>query len=654
MKPWPGFESDDPLEELVNVSRLVGSDPSLVLHSGGNSSIKTTLSDIYGQERPALYIKGSGTALATMDRQGFAAVDLEMVRRLLSLAELSDADMVNQLNRAKLDAAAPNPSLETILHAFLEHRVVLHTHADAFLAISNTPNSRAVFDELYGDSVVHAPYSRPGLPLALACARSWKRQSKPETTALLLERHGVFTFGSTAKEAYERMATVVETAEQYLASNATSLSEPKTRVVKRSVEPAKLAKLRAEASDAAGQPLIMTSERSALVAEFMASDNLAAIVGRGPVTPDHVIRTKPWPLIGTDVAGYRSRYESYFESHSVAQPEQSLTMLDPAPRIILDDEFGLLGLGDNYGAARIAKDVYLHSMETMALAESLGGFSPVSAEELFEIEYWSLEQAKVKALVTLPELAGQVAVVTGAASGIGKACASALLEAGAAVCGLDLNPGVTSTFDHPSWLGLAVDVSDPEQMEAGIGSVVDLFGGIDIAVVGAGIFGASTPISDLAMDEWRKVMSINVDSVLGLFGLLHPIMAQSPVHGRVVVIGSKNVPAPGKGAAAYSTSKAALVQLCRIAALEWADDGIRVNMVHPDAVFDTGLWTPELLAERADKYGLTVAEYKRRNLLSTEVSSAAVAALMLDMCGPGFAATTGAQVPIDGGSDRVI
>ena len=247
-----------------------------------------------------------------------------------------------------------------------------------------------------------------------------------------------------------------------------------------------------------------------------------------------------------------------------------------------------------------------------------------------------------------------MAFVTGAASGIGKACASELLARGAAVVGIDRDPEIASTFTGPAWLGLTVDITDEQAQAEAVSAAIDRFGGIDILVAAAGVFGESAPIAELDTATWRSVQAVNLDAVVALMSQVHPIMAHSPVGGRVVFIGSKNVPAPGKGAASYSASKAALTQLARVAALEWAADSIRVNTVHPDGVFDTGLWNDELLAERAAKYDMTVEQYKTRNLLSTEITSHSVALLVAQMCGQAFAATTGAQVPIDGGSDRVI
>ncbi|MDP7509166.1 MAG: SDR family oxidoreductase, partial [Acidimicrobiales bacterium] len=332
-----------------------------------------------------------------------------------------------------------------------------------------------------------------------------------------------------------------------------------------------------------------------------------------------------------------------------------LTMRDPAPRVVVDPGLGVLTAGRTIAAADIAFDIYEHTMPALERVEDgLDSYTSLDASHIFDVEYWDLEQAKLHLAGPPAELAGVVAVVTGAASGIGRACAAELLARGCAVGGIDIDPAVTTTFDHAAWLGLTVDVADPEAQASAVDSVVERFGGLDIVVIAAGIFGTSAPISDLDADDYRTVQVVNVDSVVSLLHTTHPFLVRSPVGGRVSIIGSKNVAAPGRGALSYSTSKAALAQVARVAALEWADDGIRVNTVHPDAVFDTGLWNDDLLRERADKYGLSVDAYKTRNLLTTEVTSAGVAKVAVELCTDTFSATTGAQIPIDGGNERVV
>jgi len=322
--------------------------------------------------------------------------------------------------------------------------------------------------------------------------------------------------------------------------------------------------------------------------------------------------------------------------------------------VVLDPAFGLASLGRSARDASIVEEIYHHTIDVILQAEALGGYRALPAQDLFDMEYWDLEQAKLRAAGKPPVFAGEVALVTGAASGIGRAVVDAFLRRGSAVVALDLQPAVTELHRRPEFLGLACDVCEAEALSGAVRQAVMSFGGLDMLVLNAGIFGTSHSIQSLPQDEWRRVMSVNADANLALMRACHPLLALAPRGGRVVVIGSKNVAAPGPGAAAYSSSKAALQQLARVAALEWAADGIRVNTLHPHGVFDTALWTPQLLAERAARYGLTVAQYKSNNLLHTEINSADVAELAATLCEPLFAKITGAQIAVDGGSDRTL
>jgi NAD(P)-dependent dehydrogenase (short-subunit alcohol dehydrogenase family) len=366
-----------------------------------------------------------------------------------------------------------------------------------------------------------------------------------------------------------------------------------------------------------------------------------------------VIRTKRLPMIGRDVSAYAEAYKKYFSEHTPKAKEPK-TMLDPAPRVILDKEFGVVTVGRSAKDAAIAFDIYAHTMEIVQRATLLGGYKALPAKDIFDVEYWDLEQAKLKAGGRPPVFAGEVALVTGAASGIGKACVDSLLARGAAVVGLDINPAITNLYGRLDYLGLVCDVTDEKQLAEALEKTARSFGGLDMLILNAGMFPPGRRIEALTTMEWDKVMRLNLDSNLMLMREAHPLLKLAPQGGRVVVIGSKNVPAPGPGAAAYSASKAALNQLARVAALEWGADNIRINSLHPNAVFDTGIWTEEVLAARAKHYGLTVEQYKKNNVLKTEVTSRDVAELAAEMCGPLFARTTAAQVPVDGGNERVI
>ncbi|HEY3057772.1 MAG TPA: bifunctional aldolase/short-chain dehydrogenase [Chloroflexota bacterium] len=643
-----GFEG--PLAERVYTSRLLGRDHALVLHGGGNTSVKIRERNLFGDEEDILYVKGSGWDLETIEPAGFAPVRLERAVRLGQLDQLSDAQMVQELRAAMTNPGAPTPSVETILHASLPYRFVDHTHADALLAITNTADGDQRVRDIYGDSVVVIPYVMPGFDLAKLVTREFPKQAGPNTMGMVLLKHGFFSFAETARAAYERMIELVARAEDYLASRqAWHVPLPGPRPSQAQPR-SDLARLRKEVSAVAGAPLVMASQRDARSMAFVQRDDLAKISQQGPATPDHVIRTKRLPQLGTDVAAYAEKYRQYFAQHA----REKLQMLDPAPRVILDPQLGLVTLGRTAQDAAIAADVYEHTIETVLRATALGGYQALAAQDIFDVEYWDLEQAKLRRGGSPPPFAGEIVLVTGAASGIGKAAVESFLKRGAAVVGLDINPAIAELHCRADFVGLRCDVTDQGQIEHALDETVLRFGGLDMLVLNAGVFGASRRIDALDLAEWRKVMGINLDANLVLLSQAHALLRCAPRGGRIVVIGSKNVPAPGPGAGAYSASKAALNQLARVAALEWGAGGIRVNVVHPNAVFDTGIWTDDVLAQRAANYGLTVEQYKTNNVLGVEVTSKDVAELVAEMCGPLFAKTTGAQVPIDGGNDRVI
>jgi rhamnose utilization protein RhaD (predicted bifunctional aldolase and dehydrogenase)/NAD(P)-dependent dehydrogenase (short-subunit alcohol dehydrogenase family) len=634
-------------------SRLLGREPTLVLHGGGNTSVKVRERSILGDDEDILYVKGSGWDLATIEPAGFAPVRLDHLKRLATLPALSDLEMVNELATHVTRASAPAPSVEAILHAILPPRWVDHTHADAVLTITNTADGNARIREIYDDLVVVVPYVMPGFDLARVCAHKFAADAKPSTIGMVLLNHGIFSFGATAKESYERMILLVNLAEEYLArKKAWAVEWGKPAAPERDVT-LELAKLRKTVSAAAGFPVILARQTDAASLAFCRRPDLATIAQQGPVTPDHTIRTKNLPLVGRDVAAYVERYRDYFATHERGAKDRK-TMLDPAPRVVLDPELGVVAIGRTPKDAAIVADIYAHSIEVIARATLLGGYRALPAKDLFDVEYWDLEQAKLKKGGKPAAFAGEVALVTGAASGIGRACVDALLARGSAVVGLDVDPAITMLQKRADYLGIVCDVTVDAEIRAALRRAVERYGGIDMLILNAGVFPGGKRVDALATDDWRRIMQVNVDANLVLLRDCHPLLKEAPRAGRVVVIGSKNVPAPGPGAAAYSASKAALTQLARVAALEWGADGIRINVLHPNAVFDTGIWTPEVLASRAAHYGMSVDDYKRNNVLRTEVASRDVAELAAEMCGPLFAKTTGAQVPVDGGNDRVI
>jgi rhamnose utilization protein RhaD (predicted bifunctional aldolase and dehydrogenase)/NAD(P)-dependent dehydrogenase (short-subunit alcohol dehydrogenase family) len=636
----------------VYTSRLLGRDKSLVLHGGGNTSVKIGEKNLFGEQETILYVKGSGWDLETIEPQGFSPVRLAHVLRLAELPALSDPEMVNQLVTHMLKASAPAPSIETILHGLMPQKFVDHTHADAVLSVSNTKDGEKRIREVYGKRCVVIPYLMPGFELAQCCAKEFKRQGTPDTIGMVLLNHGIFSFGESARESYERMIELVTLAEKYLETKRAWSVAPK-QSAPGTVDANSQARLRRALSDTASAPLVLRTVTNERTLGFARHADVGRISQQGPATPDHVIRTKRTPMIGIDVARYVEEYKAYFGKHA-PQAKEPKTMLDPAPRVVLDPDFGLAAAGRTGKDSAIVEEIYGHTMDVILRAEALGGFQALPPKDIFDVEYWDLEQAKLKKGGKPLAFAGEIALVTGAASGIGKAAVAAFLSRGAAVVGLDLDVRIESLHARQDYLGWRCDVTDESQVMIAIGRAVVAFGGIDMLVLNAGIFPATRKIAELPTEEWRRSMSVNLDANLVLMRACHPFLKLAPRGGRVVVIGSKNVPAPGPGASAYSAAKAALNQLARIAALEWGADGIRINTVHPNAVFDTGLWTEEVLAQRAKQYGMTVDAYKTNNVLGTEVTSRDVAELAAEMCGPLFAKTTGAQVPVDGGNERVI
>jgi rhamnose utilization protein RhaD (predicted bifunctional aldolase and dehydrogenase)/NAD(P)-dependent dehydrogenase (short-subunit alcohol dehydrogenase family) len=656
----------------VYTSRLLGRDRSLVLHGGGNTSVKLSRRNLFGEEEEVLYVKGSGWDLESIEESGFTPVRLDAARRLAELPALGDPEMVEQLAIHTLRAGAPPASVEALLHAILPRRFVDHTHADAVVTVTDTPDGAERVREIYGDAVIVIPYVMPGFVLARAVferiSSGGGGAALPESVlGMVLLKHGIFSFGDDARESYERMIHLVGLAEDHLrtrnawvldptdgrAGEAPGLAIAATAEPLSPGEAAAVASLRRELSAAAGRPLVLTSRRDARPLRFVRRPDLAALALQGPITPDHVLRTRPLPLLGRDVAAYAAAYRRHFEEHAAAAREPK-TMLDPAPRIVLDPELGMLAAGRTAADAAIAAEIYGHTMDVVERADRLGGYRVLSAAELFEFEYWDLEQAKLRRAGEPPQLAGEVALVTGAASGIGKACVEALLARGAAVAALDVDARIEDLFPRPAALGLRCDVTAEEQVSGALAAAVGAFGGLDVLILNAGVFPAGRDIAALELEDWRRVMAVNLDANLVLMRQCHPLLRLAPRGGRVAVIGSKNVPAPGPGVAAYSASKAALQQLARVAALEWGRDGIRVNIIHPNAVFDTALWTEERVAARAAAYHLDVEAYRKSNVLGLEVRSRDVAEAAVELCGPRFSRTTGAQIPVDGGNDRVI
>lgn len=641
------FKTD--LDLRVYTSRLLGRDASLVLHGGGNTSVKSTATNLFGETEEILYVKGSGWDLATIEAEGFAPVKMDMLLKMAELKELSDTDMVKYQRLAMTNPSAPNPSVEAILHAIIPFKFVDHTHTDAVVTITNTQGGEDKIKELYGDSVLVIPYIMPGFVLAKLIYDMTRDVNWSELEGMVLMNHGLFTFSDDAKKSYEKTIELVDKAEKYLEAKGAVLHVEKSDA---SLELLTLAKIRKEVSNLKGAATIAILNDSDLALYFSKQD-VEKIALRGPLTPDHVIRTKRIPAIlgddfNADLAGFVKEYKEYFEAN-----KKDETLLNPAPNFAILKDNGTLSFGANAKEANIIKDINDHTYEAILKAEKLGGYKALSAANIFEVEYWSLEQAKLKGGGKLPEFSGKVAVVTGAASGIGLAIAKMLNSRGAAIVALDINPEVEKIFAKSDAIGVKCDLTSSDDIQNAIERAVKSFGGIDIVVSNAGIFTPSENLDMLSDENWQRSMDINLTSHQKLIKYTAPFLKLG-VDATLIMVASKNFPAPGKGAAAYSVAKAGQTQLARIAALELGEFGVRVNTLHPHAVFDTAIWTEEVLANRAKAYNMSVEEYKTNNVLKTEIKSDDVAELVCAMAGRAFAKTTGSQVAIDGGSDRII
>jgi len=642
----------DPIALRVYTSRLLGREPSLVLHGGGNTSVKVRQTNLFGEPEHLLYVKGSGWDLATIEAKGFAPVRMETLLKMAALSQLSDTDMVRFQKAAMTDPSAPTPSVEAILHAIIPFQFVDHTHSDAVVAITNTPGGEEAIVEALGERVLYVPYIMPGFALArlvfeLTRDVDWKRYD-----GMVLQHHGVFSFADDARESYEKMIQLVSLAEGYLEARG-ALSVTAKAGAAAPEDLALLAGLRREISLKLGAPVVARLDSSPEALAYSSLPHVAELSGKGPLTPDHVIHTKRTPLVlSTDVKtavdDYARSYLAYFARHAAA----GLSVLDQAPRWVIWPGHGVVAIGPTAKRADVVADIARHTMRAQRWAEALGGWQALPERDIFDVEYWELEQAKLEKPGARPPLEGKVALVTGAASGIGKACVEALRAQGAAVAGVDLDPSVVA-MKGADLLGVQCDVTDRAAVDAAVEATVRRFGGLDIVVANAGIFPASAPIAGMPDEVWSKTLEVNLTSQMYLLRAVTPYLTLG-LEPAIVVVASKNVAAPGPGAAAYSASKAGMTQLARVAALELGPRGVRVNMLHPHAVMDTGIWSPEVLQSRADSYKMSVEDYKRNNLLKVEVKSRDVAELVAALAGPLFSKTTGAQIPVDGGSDRII
>jgi rhamnose utilization protein RhaD (predicted bifunctional aldolase and dehydrogenase)/NAD(P)-dependent dehydrogenase (short-subunit alcohol dehydrogenase family) len=647
----------------VYSSRLLGAEPRLVQHGGGNTSLKTTARDVMGEAVEVLCVKGSGWDLGDIEPEGLPAVRMAPLLALRRLNTLSDEAMVDAQRGALINSAAPNPSVETLLHAWVPHRYVDHTHSNAVLALVDQPDGEARCRTLYGERLAVAPYCMPGFSLAQLAASV--AEANPGAEGMVLLKHGIFSWGDTARESYERMIAFVSMAEEALAAGA-------GRRPVQAPLPAEVAPLTAVAplvrgalAEALGggrfRHVVLEHRTSEAVLDFAGGAEVERYSQAGLVTPDHVIRIKPWPLVlpapdAADldgfaqrarqaVAAYADRYRAYFERHNPAAEPQK-TMLDPWPRWVLVPGVGLFGVGASAKEARVAADIAETTVETVLAAEALGGFESISEADTFEMEYWSLEQAKL-GKAKPKALAGQVAVVTGGAGAIGAAVAKALAAEGAEVVVLDRDGAAASGLAKSlKGLGLACDVTDPAQVQAALDAVVETYGGVDILVsnAGAAFTGRIGEVSDAVL---RQSFELNFFAHQAIAQAAVKVMLRQETSGTLLFNVSKQALNPGPDFGPYGLPKAATLALMRQYAVEYGAHGIRSNAVNADRI-RSGLLTDEMIEKRSKARGLSEADYMGGNLLGQEVTAQDVAQAFVSLALAHR--TTAAVLTVDGGN----
>lgn len=649
----------DALALRVHTSRLLGAEPSLVLFGGGNTSVKHDVPDARGDVRRTLTIKGSGTDLATIQAAGFAPLALDDLLPLRQRETLDDHAMVELVTLALLDSRAPRPSIETLLHAFVPLDWIDHSHADAILTLTNQPDGWARVREVLGDAVGLVPYIKPGFELSKAAADVY--DADPSVAGLVLDKHGLVTFGETAQQSYERHIDLVSRAEARIAR---TWFGPRPPAEPSSGDASGLA-VRLRGLLSRRRHMIVRCDIGPRVRAFVDRQDLARISQQGPATPDHVLRTKRLPLVlpGIDpahatqaVARYESAYASYVRDH--ADPADDFRH-DPGPRIVLAPGIGMFSSGRSAAEADAVARIYRHTMDVIEGAESMRAYSALPAHDLFDIEYWPLELYKLKLAPPDRELAGRVAFVTGAASGIGRATARGLAAAGAHVFVTDIDAsGAEEVAARIQSAGdaaqpLTLDVTDEKAVASAFHEVLLAVGGLDIVVSNAGIADAAS-INALALDAWQRSLDVNATGHFLVTRAAIRTMREQGLGGSVILMCTKNTFDPGSDFGAYSAAKAAQLQLGRVLAIENGEHGIRVNMVNPDAVFtDSRLWSVDLRTGRAAAHGVEVDDledfYRRRNLLQTSINADDVAEAVLFLASDRSAKTTGAVLPVDGG-----
>lgn len=642
----------------VYTTRLLGREPRLVLHGGGNTSVKTVVKDILGDPTDVLCVKGSGWDMGEIEPAGLPAVRMEPLLRMAKFKKLSDEEMVNAQRVNLLDSRSPNPSVETLLHAFLPAKFIDHTHSNAVVAVTDTTDGLKIARDVFGDKMGYVPYIMPGFDLSKKAMEIFNQD--PSVEGLVLLKHGIFTFGDTAKQAYDRMLDCVTQAEKRLAKGKKTVF-PGIKLPKKIAPVAEIVPILRGLTTRDGKPLIFDFRTSKEILNYVNGKEIKRYSQQGTATPEHVIHAKALPVVTSapevgkldqfrkdvekEVARFIINYEAYFERNNAnAKPKK--TKLDPSPRVILVPGVGLFGLGASKKKASVTADMAVASVEVITASESIGTFKVITEKDRFDIEYWSLEQAKLASGKEKP-LARRVCIVTGGASGIGAATAKAFAAEGAEVCVLDRDLKAAEKVAGPlGGLAIACDVTNPKQIKAAFDKVSAVYGGVDIVVSNAGAAWQGR-IGDVSEKILRKSFELNFWAHQNVAQNAVRVMTAQGQGGCLLFNTSKQAINPGKDFGPYGLPKATTLFLMRQYALDYGSDGIRSNAVNADRI-RSGLLTDAMVKSRSGARGVSEADYMAGNLLGKEVLADDVAQTFVDLAKA--EKTTAAVVTVDGGN----
>jgi rhamnulose-1-phosphate aldolase/alcohol dehydrogenase len=671
---WPAEVPDAALAQLVLRSNLLGADRAVANFGGGNTSVKTREADHAGRAIDVLWVKGSGSDLATMDASGFTGLRLEEILPLYERDAMTDEEMVAYLGRCQLEPSMPRCSIETLLHAFVPAPHVDHTHPDAINAIAGAADGEALARACFGDEVAWIDYIRPGFTLARQVGEAIRADDR--VRVVILAKHGLVTWGDSAQESYRATIEAINRAADFVnertngsarfggARNGALVDDQRREELLAELLPA----LRGAVSSE--RPKVLHVDTSPPVLELLDSERAPGLVTVGAPCPDHLVHTKRLPLwvpfdpahedaavlaqrVAAGAAAYRDDYRAYVQRFGNA----ATVPADPDPRVVLVQHVGLVAAGPTVKAARLSRDLYMRAIEVMAGADALGGFVSLTAEESFAIEYWPLELYKLSLAPPPRELEGRVALVTGAAGGIGRAIVAALADAGACVVAFDLDGEGARDVVAPlgeAGLGLGGDVTDETLVSGAFAAAVERFGGVDVVVSNAGL-ASSAPIVGTTLAEWERNHAVLGTGYFLTAREAFRLLQRQGTGGSIVFVASKNALVAGRNAAAYSSAKAAELHLARCLAEEGGPDAIRVNTVNPDAVLSgSRIWDSSWREERAASYGIEPDQleehYRARTTLGVNIEPEDIAAAVLHFASDARSAkTTGNLLNVDGG-----